>query len=205
MKKAIILDDHLLFADAFSMLLETYQLFDEVQSFHNIRNLVDFLVSSNNRPVYIFLDYYLRGENGLSVFSEIKRLNKNAFVIFITSATSSSVLNNILQYRPDGILSKFCSITDLMACLKSIESDILFLDEDVQMLIKNGEGIKLNFTPREIELLKHFANGHSIAETAEKTFLSTHTVIAHRRKMMAKANCHSIGQLLKLAKDHEII
>ncbi len=37
------------------------------------------------------------------------------------------------------------------------------------------------------------------------TFLSPHRVVAHRRKMMAKAECQTIGQVLKYAREHNLI
>lgn len=202
---AVILDDHQLFADAFSLLLEKYQFFNLVQSFNQIGELVDFLMSYGNQEIYIFLDYYLGEENGLSIMSEIKRLNKKAIIIFVTSATSPSILQTILKYRPSGILSKSCSIDMITSCLSAIDSQSIYLDLYIQNFLDVQRSTVTNFTPREIELLKYFADGESITKTAERTFLSPHTIIAHRRKMMAKAHCNSIGQLIKFARDHELI
>ncbi|WP_376749015.1 LuxR C-terminal-related transcriptional regulator [Sphingobacterium siyangense] len=49
------------------------------------------------------------------------------------------------------------------------------------------------------------SEGYSVAETASRTFLSPHTVVTHRRKMMAKAECQTIGQMLKYAREHNLI
>lgn len=202
---AVILDDHQLFADAFSLLLEKYQFFNLVQSFSQINNLIDFLIANGNQEIYIFLDYYLGQENGLSIFTEIKRLNKKAIIIFVTSVTSPSILLTILKYRPNGILSKSCSIDTIGTCLDAIHKSTLFLDQNIQTLLDLQQAVVTVFTPREIELLRYFSDGESISKAAERTFLSPHTIIAHRRKMMAKANCNSIGKLIKFARDHDLL
>ncbi|MCW8310788.1 response regulator transcription factor [Sphingobacterium sp. InxBP1] len=160
--------------------------------------------SFGNEEIYLFLDYYLAGENGLALLPEINRLNKQAKIIFVTGAVSPLVIRTLSQYGPDGILSKSCGIDNLVNCIEAIKNGNKFIDPFFQKLIEDMPK-PVRFTAREIELLKLFAEGASIAETAKKTFLSPHTVVAHRRKMMAKANCQSITQMLHFAKEHELI
>lgn len=202
---ALILDDHQLFADAFSLVLEKYSLFKIVQTFNEVSQFIDYLIKFGNQEICIFLDYYLSEETGLSVMSEIKRLNKKAIIIFITSATSPSIVQTILKYGPNAILSKSSGIHTIISFLDKADRHSIFLDQHIKNILEIHGSTAINFTPREIELLRHFANGESISTTAERTFLSPHTIIAHRRKMMAKAHCHSIGQLIKFAQDNEVI
>lgn len=203
MTYALILDDQPLFADSFALMLEKNKLFDQVFSFYTTADLIDFLSDFGNNRVHIFLDYYLKNENGLTAVSDIRRLNKKSKIIFLTSTTSSSVIAMILQIKPSGIISKFCDFHTVKNCLES-ENEV-FMGEYIREIQQKNELNPSIFTPREIELLQYFADGFSVAQTAEKLFLSQHTVIAHRKKMMAKSNCHSIAQLLKVAKDRELI
>lgn len=202
---AVILDDHGLFATSFSLLLEKYRLFHFVKSFDSKDDFLRFLESSGTQKIYIFLDYYLSEETGLSLLPEISRLNKDAKTIFLTSALSPLLIQTLKNYNPDGILSKSCNLDTLKSCLASIRSGQHFIDPFFEKLLENHQSIPVRFTPREIELLQHFALGESIAKTAEKLFLSPHTVVAHRRKMMAKINCQSITQLITFAREHEVI
>ncbi len=202
---AVILDDHGLFATSFSLLLEKYGLFHFVKSFDRKDDFLRFLASSGTQKIYIFLDYYLSEETGLSLLPEIDRLNKDAKTIFLTSALSPLLIQTLKNYNPDGILSKSCNLDTLKSCLASVRLDQHFVDPFFEKLLENHQSTAVRFTPREIELLKHFARGDSIAKTAEKLFLSSHTVVAHRRKMMAKINCQSITQLITFAREHEVI
>ncbi|MHC8949431.1 LuxR C-terminal-related transcriptional regulator [Sphingobacterium hungaricum] len=202
--QAVILDDQQLFTDSFSSLLNRYKVFDHVHTYYRSEDFIQFLLRHGNKEIYIFLDYYLKDDNGLSVFSDIKRFCKKAKIIFVTSTTSSSILNYLILAQPEAILSKSCSMEVILRCLENVKNGVFFFDEYLEEFVDDNARNIPNFTIREIELLRYFTEGLSIAQTAEKTFLSKHTIIAHRRKMMAKANCHSIGQLVKIAKDLEI-
>lgn len=204
-KHAIILDDHGLFADAFSLLLERYTLFDFVKTCNDVADFFTFLNAFNRESMVIFLDYYLREGNGLSLLSEINRINKNAKIVFLTSAMSPLLIQTLKRYNPAGILSKSCSVGTLKQCIEDVAAGKLFVDPLFQEILDQQEGQQLNFTAREIELLKHVANGETIAAIAEKMFLSPHTVIAHRRNMMAKAACQSMTHLVTLAKDQGLL
>ncbi|MGE8423707.1 MAG: helix-turn-helix transcriptional regulator, partial [Sphingobacterium siyangense] len=91
------------------------------------------------------------------------------------------------------------------SCVYTIKQGLEYIDPYFTELIAEQNRGLTQFTPREIELLKYFAQGVTIAETAKKTFLSPHTIVAHRRKMMAKVNCKSITQMLNFAKENELI
>jgi DNA-binding CsgD family transcriptional regulator len=60
-------------------------------------------------------------------------------------------------------------------------------------------------TKRETELLKYLADGLSSKQIADKVFLSEHTVIVHRKNMMAKTNSGNIAELVSWAIRNEII
>lgn len=202
---AIVLDDHGLFTDAFSLLLERYNLFNFVKTCSDPDEFFAFLNSFGRKGVFIFLDYYLGEDNGLSLFSEINRINKNAKIVFLTSALSPFLIQTLKRYNPAGILSKSCTVDTLKQCVEAVTSGKTFLDPLFQDILNKQQFLQVKFTAREIELLKHFAKGETIAATAEKMFLSPHTVIAHRRKMMAKAECQSITHLLTFAKDKGLL
>ncbi|WP_294348821.1 response regulator transcription factor [uncultured Sphingobacterium sp.] len=205
LKIAVILDDEKLFANSFSLLLEKYNMFDYVHVFTKYSEMMAYLMEDERNNIHFFLDYFLGNDNGVTVLQDIKRLVKHSSFIFLSSTSSPHIINNMLQVRPHGIISKSCEISTLVACLKSIELKEFYMEDSLKNIIQNNAGISLVFSKRELQLLHLFMNGSSIAQAAEKACLSTHTIITYRRKMMAKTNCNSILQLLKIAKDHGIL
>lgn len=202
--EAVILNDHQLFSDLFALFLRKEGLFDCVTCYRDIPSFLDFISKRGNKAICIFLDYHLPDSNGISVIQEVRRFNSRVRVVYITSTGSPKVLQQIYLSRPHAILSQYCDIPTLRESLQLIRSEQIYLDEYTQRALQEADSSNL-LTPREIEILRYFQEGYTVTQTAEKLYLSKHTVVAHRRNMMAKTNTRSINQLLKFAHDNKLV
>ncbi|WP_262249968.1 response regulator transcription factor [Parapedobacter soli] len=205
---AVIYDDHLLFAEAFSSVLERLNLFKSANIFAgDERAYLEFLVKHFDEPFYLFLDYYLPQKNALTLINETRRINKKAKVIIVSSVSTPAIVNHISTYKPDGFLSKACGVDVVIQCLQAIAQDKSYVGPLIQEVMDTTllSADEIPFTARELEMLHHFAQGLSVIEPANKSHLSRHTVVAHRRKMMTKAQVNSITELLAYAREKELI
>jgi len=100
-KNAVILDAQPLFGELLALMLEKYELFKFVKTFNHKSELIQFLIERGDEEIYVFVDYYLEGDSGLSILSEARRLNRFVKVLFITNASSPYVLKNIQLAKPD--------------------------------------------------------------------------------------------------------
>ncbi|QJB32199.1 response regulator transcription factor [Chitinophaga oryzae] len=203
---AIVFDDHLLFADSFSALIERLELFRSVHTLCEEQELTQFLMKHSGVPVYLFLDYYLKNQNGLPLINVARRLNKQVAIIIVSSVASPTAITNILSYSPNGLISKSSGFDAILECLTMVGRGEQYISPAIAEINSNSN-LKgaTPFSAREVEILQHFAQGLSIAQTAERTYLSKHTIVAHRRNMMAKVNVNSITALLSYARKQEII
>lgn len=203
---AAIFDDHSLFADSFSALIERLDLFRTVHTFNSEKEFTRFLVQNSQTPVYLFLDYYLKDRNALPLINEIRRLNRHTRVIIVSSVANPIVVANILAYGPNGFISKSSGFNTILECLSVLSRGEQYVCPVIKEFADfKSQPNKIPFTARELEILQYFAKGLSIADTAEETHLSKHTIVAHRRKMMTKAQVNSITELLAYARDKELI
>lgn len=207
---ALLLDGQKLFTDSFSMMLERYTHFASCESFNDVDSLVNFLANLKIHEltdICIFLEFHQKKVNGLSVLSEVRRISKKIKIIFVTSTTSPEVLRTIMLQQPDGIISKYSGLDILLECLRCIlyENKTFYCTQVIALTNSLLLSKEITFTARELEVLKYFSEGYTIDQTAEATYLSRHTIASHRRNMMAKKNCNSIAQLVKLAKEQELI
>ncbi|MDQ0107638.1 DNA-binding NarL/FixJ family response regulator [Chitinophaga terrae (ex Kim and Jung 2007)] len=203
---AIVFDDHLLFADSFSALIERLELFRSVHTLNEERDLINFLIKHSQKPIYLFLDYYLKNKIALPLINEARRLNKRVIVIVMSSVISATAITNILSYNPNGFVSKSLGFDTILECLTTISRGEQYISPAITEIVsKANNNRKIIFTARELEILQYFAQGLSIAHTAEQTHLSKHTIVAHRRNMMAKVKVNSITELLSYAREHELI
>lgn len=69
----------------------------------------------------------------------------------------------------------------------------------------NDEEDKSSLSERENEVLSYIARGYSNKEIADKLFLSTHTVMAHRRNIISKLQIHSSAGLTIYAISNNLI
>lgn len=195
--RAVILDDHRIFGDAFSMLLEKLNHFKSVHPFDNEKEFVNFVRSYQNDNLFLFIDFYLKDQNVLSIFNTVKKINKKNKIIVISSLTNPQLAKTILDYRPNGFISKSSSVDTILKCINTINNRQIYTCPEMKNIITSFEkSNEVRFTKKELYLLHYFSQGMTIDQTAEKTFLSRHTIIAHRRKMMEKTNTHSITELL---------
>ncbi|MFB2119289.1 LuxR C-terminal-related transcriptional regulator [Parapedobacter sp. 2B3] len=205
---AVVYDDHLLFAESFSAVLERLKLFKSVHIFvDNEHAYLQFLVKHFDEPIYLFLDYYLPEKNALTLINETRRINKKAKIIVVSSISTPTIISHILTYNPNGFLSKSSGVDIVIECVRSIGQDKPYICPQIKAIMdaKLSLADEIPFTARELEMLHYFAQGLSIIETANKTHLSKHTVVAHRRKMMTKARVNSITELLAYARSKELL
>lgn len=73
------------------------------------------------------------------------------------------------------------------------------LDSDRNPVSKEDCQQDPDISEREIEVLTHISDGLSSKETAEKLFISPHTVISHRKNLMQKFMVKNTAQLIKKA------
>ncbi len=202
----VILDDHLIFAETFSILLERMRIFQFIHTFTNAEEMIDFTVENHQTPYLFFLDYHLNNENSLYLVNDLKRLNKQNKIIFLSGVVNPMLINNILNHNINGFVSKMSGTDIILECITTVQKNQKYICPHIKAIIKENEKLDaVNFTDREIQILQFFAQGYSISKTAELTFLSKHTIVAHRRKMMTKSNCKSITELLAFARKTELI
>jgi DNA-binding NarL/FixJ family response regulator len=186
--------------------MERLELFNAVHTIADEKTLTNFLIKHTEMPIYLFLDYYLKNGNGLALINQVKRLNRQAVIIVMSSVMSPITVVNILDYHPHGFVSKSSGFNTILQCLRSVEHGQQYICPVISEIIAKTSNIQNTpFTAREIEILHYFAKGLSIADTANKAHLSKHTIVAHRRKMMSKIQVNSITELLSYAREHELI
>jgi len=204
---AIVLDDHKLFADSFAKLVEFTSLFRTVNVFYHEQDLMQYLIRFRTTDtLYLFVDYYM-GDRSLPAFlNDLKRLSRNIKVIVVSCISNSFLIHDLMKFSPDGVIGKTAKADALIDCIHEVANGGQYLSDEIREIMARDNGERaVPFTSREIELLRYFARGLSINDTAEELKLSRHTIAAHRRKMMAKTNTSSITGLLSAAQKLSVI
>lgn len=205
-KVAVLVDDHSLFADSFAALLEKMGMFDEVHTLNDSKKRLSYFLRNSRKELYLFLDYYLGDHLGIEMINDARRINKNVKIIIVSIVNHAVAVRSIMAFQPDAFISKASGFDTVVECISHLNKDKYFYCPIITQCLKELQKEKeVWLSSREIEILRYFAQGFSVNETAEKFFLSKHTVVSHRRKMMKKTNTNTITELLSYVRKTGLI
>ena len=204
---AAILDDHQLYAEPFASFLEKTGVFKNVLCFTEESAFIRFLMNQTSKtPIYAFIDFYLKDKTTLHLYNDLKRLYKPLYIIIVSSVTNPILINEILQYKIDGFLSKYSGTEELGIALKYIKSKNQYISPSIINLLSTYNSTnKISFSPRETEILEVLAKGYKVEDAAKILHLSKHTIVTHKRSMMTKTNSKTLTELLAYARKNELI
>ena len=121
---------------------------------------------------------------------------------------SREFIINLYKLGVDGYLLKNSGKEELIEAIKTVYNGGTSFNDDISGIVleeKNYtrpdhfEDDKLNFTKREIEIVRLLANGLSTQEVADKLFLSFYTIETHRKNLLNKLNLRNTAELVKYA------
>lgn len=110
-----------------------------------------------------------------------------------TGVTSLKVMAIVTGMYDESITSKFSDVIGLYDTIEQLQQKFenLFNVSDSEEVSEENETLSL----REKEILTCVVKGYTNKEIASELFLSTHTVITHRRNIARKLGIHSAAGL----------
>lgn len=150
------------------------------------------------------------------------------FIEFILQLPASEIKNfrfsiNYRFKRKDGVYVKLlrqCTVFEVNdkgypLLSLGLLTDITAHKDDNKIMLTvtkygNGSDVKVLYSDslphqaptlskRELEVMKFVLQGLSSKKIAEKLYVSTYTIIAHRRNILEKTNCHNLTELNSFA------
>lgn len=211
--KLFIADDHQMFIDGLKLGLQAYEDIEIVGEANNGKKLltelqlktVDVLLLDINMPIV----------DGVEAMQTISQHHKNLKVIIVSTYTDYQLIQKLQKLGISGYLIKTSSVTELYEAIHTVfQGDVFFHKKIVEILESKTEqkddsydGFikKYKITTRELEILKHVAEGKNTDEIAEKVFLSAHTIQGYRKSLLKKLNVKNSAELIKFVYENKIL
>ncbi len=159
------------------------------------KGLADILRKNFNCSIFCF--------NNLSEFQQAEEISSGKVIFFVEEAIANG--EEYLQFIEQlNEVSSFCLIngphsvpqnSGFNLYLHHTADEIYERVKEAFMQQDLSEDENVDLTNREIDVLKLVALGFSNKEIADKLFISTHTVISHRKNMTEKLGIKSISGL----------
>jgi DNA-binding NarL/FixJ family response regulator len=218
--KVGVVDDHELFLRSFVLLLTTIKSgFDITVAVESLSE-DDFLAKLRQNDLdLVFLDLNLTKSDGIRLIPKIKERNPETKVLIVSMSTEAKVVRESFQQGADGYLSKYSDLDNLVEGIREVMDGEIFFGKGIEATQKissevvkqtstpmlNRFNAKFHLTKRESEILEKMTEGKSSKTIAAELFISKETVSVHRKNLMRKLGASNALNLLKIARDYNLI
>lgn len=206
-KSAIIIDDHLLFTNGLTGILEDIGL--KVHStFSNAKDAITYL--KNQNVDIIFSDINMPIMDGIQFCKRLKKLQIETPVIMLSMYEDTNIIKESFNHGAAGYLSKNSDrdeiIKALTNCLngKEFVNKNLLKEDKISSVNKDKYQTKYSLSTREREVLEHILNDEKNSAIAGLLNISKRTVETHRKNIMVKLDVKTPVALAQLAIKHKL-
>ncbi|NIJ55520.1 response regulator [Dyadobacter arcticus] len=206
--KIIIADDHPMLVDGILGVICEIEMVELADSATNGKNLISKL--KQTAFDLVLLDLNMPHMDGIETLKVIRRDFNKVKVIIFTSYGQPELLREIKKLGAQGYLIKDCSSVELKEAVTTVANGGTWfqgiLSDDISPPFQLDDFLKkYQITPREVEILRHIADGLTSREIGEKLFISEFTINAHRRNICRKLNIYTSVGLLNFVRKNRLI
>lgn len=210
--KILLADDHKIVRDGIKLMLEPQAGVDVVDE---ARDGKEVLGKLGERPVdIVVMDINMPEMDGITATKAVKEKFPDVKVLALTMSNDDLHIRQMIQAGASGYIMKSAGRKELKDAIDAImDGKHYFSDEateSIMMDLVKGKGKStvpdpIHITDRELEVLKLIVQEHTNQEIAEKLYISSRTVDAHRRNLLQKTGARNTAGLVKYAFQHNLI
>jgi DNA-binding NarL/FixJ family response regulator len=206
--RILIADDHEIFLDSLSMLIDT---FPDVEVVGNCKNGIEVLDFLKNQTIDLLVtDYKMPQMSGIELTLQLRQQYPKIKVLMLSVSEEAEMIREAFQAGVWGYMMKKSGKAELQKAVESIKNGQRYFSESVVFeLMRLGltDNIPQNeipqefnpLTEREIEIIRLISKELSSQEIAEKLFIAPKTVETHRHNILKKLGLKNTVGLVKYA------
>lgn len=201
--RVLLADDHRIVAEGLQRLLEPE--FELIGIVEDGRALLE--AARELRPDVIVTDISMPELNGLDALEELKRINPDVRVVFLTMHRKIIYARQALDAGAMGYVLKHSASQELVVAVRAAAAGKTFvtseLMEELMKSMRSSDDQVANpaekLTLRQREILKLLVAGHSAKAIAKRLDISPRTVESHKYSMMESLGVATTADLLRFA------
>jgi DNA-binding NarL/FixJ family response regulator len=201
--RILLLDDHSLFREGLSRLLEGEPHLEMVARCASIGEATDVL---RRKPIdLVLLDYDLGNERGFEFITQARQWGFQGRFLIVTAGMSDAESVEALGLGVGGIFPKHSSPALLKQAIRKVMAGETWLDENaIQSLVRvskhpQGADRTTAFTERETQVLHGVFEGLSNKEIGARLNVSESSVKAALQQLFEKTGVRTRSQLVRIA------
>lgn len=215
MIRVLLADDHTLFREGLRALLAEEKDIDVVGEAADGQEAVR--KATELHPDVVVMDIMMPGMNGIEATRLIRTTLPKTRVLVLSMYDDEAYVQQLLAADASGCMLKRATAAELARGLREVVAGGMPLDPAVSAKVvrdyvrrvqaagSEESSASAALTAREIEVLRHVAEGLTNQAIAERLGVSRRTVDAHRNNLMRKLEIHDVTELVKYALRQGII
>ena len=212
--KIIIVDDHSLFREGIKLLIETEGMGEVIAE---AKNGIEFLeLIDKKKPDLVLMDIEMPIMDGLEATRKAKAIYPDIKILILTMLSQRKNYTELIIAGAMGFVLKSSGKLELEKAIKTVIrgenyfsgeflQHIILNTSKLQIITDNFSGINVDFTDKELEIMKCFCEGLTATEIAEKLHRSIKTIEAHRSKLLQKTDSKNTINLVLYAIKNKLV
>ena len=212
-----IVDDHLLFRQGLSFILNRFATYEVV--LEAASGLELFAALDEARPDVVLLDLHMAGMDGREASRLLLAQYPAIKIIILSMDYSHDFILDLLKLGVHGYLPKDIDQRILGEAIDQVHHQGYYFDETVAKVMRQGlqgtpdpatrkkpeNRIANDLTGREKEVLALLCKGYNSSRIADQMFISLRTVEGHRRSLLEKTGVSNAVSLAVFAIKHKLL
>jgi two-component system response regulator NreC len=200
----VVADDHAVVRGALKALLDAREGLEVVGEAKDVESARAAVRAC--RPDVLILDVNLPDGSGVDAVGPLREEAPDTEVVLLTMERDLALARRAIDAGARGYLFKDDAHLELIEAVLHAAAGGNYLPPSVAAALRNGdEADRPLLSPRETEVLRLMALGHTNREVAEQLSLSVRTVETHRAHIQQKLNLEGRPDLTRYALAHGLI
>jgi two-component system, NarL family, response regulator NreC len=203
----VIADDHRVVRSGLRLLLESDSRFEVVAEAGDVASTEEIVLSRH--PDVLVLDLNMAGESSLDAIPRLREHAPETQIVVLTMQENPAFAREALRSGALGYVLKDAADTELLLAIELASQGRTYLNPQLGAKLateptetgSRPDGL----SPRELQVLKLIALGHTNGEIASALFLSVRTVESHRAHIQQKVGLTTRAELVSYARDHGLL
>jgi DNA-binding NarL/FixJ family response regulator len=151
----------------------------------------------------VLLDLVMPGAPGTAIIEQLVRLNPRPRILVLTGHDDPALERSAFQAGASGYCVKAAPDVDLLAAIRLVHRGGTFASVTragkATSRASAAGGPSRRLSPREGEVLRLLAQGHTNQEAADRLALSVKTIETHRKRLSDKLGLKTRAELFRFA------
>lgn len=206
-RRIFIADDYLLIREGIKNIINNLKgtiIVGESNSLSNLSSKIN-----DCYPDIIIMELNLCDRPIKEIVEEIKTTSPQTKILVVSDCECELPIVMAIRAGVAGFIKKNLSEEELIKAIHSLSSGLNYFTPAITQLLANGylsnSETGINFSDREMEVLRYICKGRSNEQIAELLFISEKTVATHRKNIMKKAAVKKSSDLIIWALDNKIL